>query len=152
MPAKRRGRWKKRLRRSEPTAATGCEPLNRSRTRDSISELPGHFLRHWPHRSVSARHMQETYDSLVSWGRTRFQVVGGALYYPDLKHNTFGCVLRRSPILAWALLETLERHPVADVDIPVNCRDKPGTPLSQRLRGRAGPGPPPPPPPYPPPP
>lgn len=37
-----------------------------------------------------------------------------------------GCVLRRTPILAWALLELLERYPnLPDVAIPFNCRDKP---------------------------
>jgi hypothetical protein len=37
-------------------------------------------------------------------------------------------VLRRTPILAWALLELLARHPMLpDVDIAVNCRDKPGS-------------------------
>jgi hypothetical protein len=81
--------------------------------------------------------MQQTYESLAGWGRTRFQVVDGKLYYPNLQHNTFGCVLRRTPILAWALLQTLDRHAVADVDIPINCRDKPGTPLSQRLARNA---------------
>ena len=41
---------------------------------------------------------------------------------------------RRPPILAWALLETLKRHPsLPDVDIPVNCRDKPGS--SRRGKG-----------------
>ena len=89
---------------------------------ERIDALPQYFLRHWPPRSVDFAMSQRTYqDSLVGWGRTRFQIVGGQLYYPDLKHNTFGCVLRRTPILAWALLETLQRHKdLPDVDIPVN--------------------------------
>ena len=99
-----------------------------------IESLPAYYLRHWPPRSVSFDMAQKTYeDSLVGWGRTRFQIVGGQLYYPNLKYYTFGCVLRRTPILAWALLELLQRHPsLPDVDLPVNCRDKPG---SVRRRG-----------------
>ena len=96
-----------------------------------LKQLPAYFLRHWAPRSVSFEQAQRTYAQLAPWGRTRFQIVGGKLYYPDLKHNTFGCVLRRTPILAWALLELLERHPgLPDVDLPVNCRDKPGSLLS----------------------
>ena len=114
--------------------------LNLTATSVQVSALPSYFLRHWPLRSVSMRHMQETYDSLAGWGRTRFQIVGMKLYFPDLEHNTFGCVLRRTPILAWALLETLERHVVGDVDIPVNCRDKPNSLLSHELSGSRGDG------------
>ena len=84
-----------------------------------IALLPSFFLRHWPPRSVDFRTAQATYENLAPWGRTRFHIVDGQLYYPNLKHNTFGCVLRRTPILAWALLEMLERHQVPDVDIPV---------------------------------
>lgn len=108
--------------------------LNETLALERVGALPAYFLRHWPRGSVGMRHMQQTYESLAGWGRTRFQVVGRKLYFPDLAHNTFGCVLRRTPILAWALLETLDRHAVADVDIPVNCRDQPNSPLSRRLR------------------
>ncbi|KAL1522139.1 hypothetical protein AB1Y20_021779 [Prymnesium parvum] len=95
-----------------------------------IRALPAYFLRHWPPKSVTFAEAQRTYESLAGWGRTRFQIVSGRLYYPNLKHNTFGCVLRRTPILAWALLELLERHPLLpDVDLAVNCRDKPGSVL-----------------------
>ena len=88
-----------------------------------IAALPAFFLRHWQPGSVSFKDAQSTYESLAPWGRTRFHISGGQLYYPDLKHNTFGCVLRRTPILAWALLEMLARHPKQpDVDIPVNVR------------------------------
>lgn len=104
--------------------------INGTQVHQQILGLPGYFLRHWAPRSVSFAQVQRTYAGLAGWGRTRFQVVGGKLYYPDLKHNTFGCVLRRTPILAWALLEMLERHPqTPDVDLPVNCRDKPGSRL-----------------------
>lgn len=104
--------------------------VNGTQVHQQILGLPGYFLRHWAPRSVSFAQAQRTYAGLAGWGRTRFQVVGGKLYYPDLKHNTFGCVLRRTPILAWALLEMLERHPqTPDVDLPVNCRDKPGSQL-----------------------
>jgi hypothetical protein len=104
--------------------------INGTQVHQQILGLPGYFLRHWAPRSVSFAQVQRTYAGLAGWGRTRFQVVGGKLYYPDLKHNTFGCVLRRTPILAWALLEMLERHPqTPDVDLPVNCRDKPGSQL-----------------------
>ena len=93
-----------------------------------IRALPGYFLRHWAPKSVTFQQTQQTYNQLAGWGRTRFQIVGGKLFYPNLKHNTFGCVLRRTPILAWALLELLELHPdLPDVDIPVNCLDKPGS-------------------------
>ena len=107
------------------TAACG---LNATEVRRQIEGLPAYFMRHWAPRSVTFAMAQRTYNSLAGWGRTRFQVMDGKLYYPDLKHNTFGCVLRRTPILAWALLEMLERHPqLPDVDVPVNCRDKPGS-------------------------
>ncbi|KAL3906493.1 MAG: hypothetical protein SGPRY_010529 [Prymnesium sp.] len=106
----------------------GGKRLGRS---PQIAALPEYFLRHWPLKSVSFKQTQHTYNSLAGWGRTRFQILGGQLFYPNLKHNTFGCVLRRTPILAWALLELLELHPdLPDVDIPVNCRDKPGSALS----------------------
>jgi hypothetical protein len=105
--------------------------VNESHVKEQIEGLPGYFMRHWQPRSVSFAQAQRTYAGLAGWGRTRFQIVGGKLYYPNLKHNTFGCVLRRTPILAWALLEMLERHPdTPDVDLPVNCRDKPGSQLS----------------------
>lgn len=100
-----------------------------------INALPGYFLRHWPLKSVTFLQAQQTYRDLAGWGRTRFQIMGGQLYYPNLKHNTFGCVLRRTPILAWALLELLELYPdLPDVDIAVNCRDKPGSPASLRTK------------------
>ena len=121
----------KQVRRARVDADT-CS-LNASLLRRKISSLADFHLRHWKPRSVSLREMQSTYGGLAGWGRTRFQIVDGALHYPDLKHNTFGCVLRRTPILAWALLELLERHPkLPDVDVPVNCRDKPGSELRPR--------------------
>ena len=99
-----------------------CIP-NRTDLGPRIAALPAFFLRHWQPGSVSFKDAQSTYESLAPWGRTRFHISGGQLYYPDLKHNTFGCVLRRTPILAWALLEMLARHPKQpDVDIPVNVR------------------------------
>ena len=122
------------IKRAAAVAATACI-ANHTALDARISSLPQYFLRHWPPRSVSFEASQRTYqESLVGWGRTRFQIVGGQLYYPNLKYYTFGCVLRRTPILAWALLETLKRHPsLPDVDIPVNCRDKPGS--SRRGKG-----------------
>ena len=100
-----------------------------------IRALPSYFLRHWAPKSVTFQQTQQTYNQLAGWGRTRFQIVDGKLYYPNLKHNTFGCVLRRTPILAWALLELLEQHPdLPDVDIPVNCRDKPGSPVHAKTK------------------
>ena len=94
---------------------------------DDLDRLPAYFLRHWREKSISFEKAQETYQNLAAWGRTRFVIRDNKLFYPDLKHNTFGCVLRRTPIMAWALLEMLEHHTVPDVDIPVNCRDKPGS-------------------------
>ncbi len=109
-------------------AAPSCTAVNMTSLSAQRAALPAYFLRHWPARSVSFEMAQRTYQGLAGWGRTRFQIVGGALYYPNLAHNTFGCVLRRTPILAWALLEMLDRHPnTPDVDVPVNCRDKPGS-------------------------
>ena len=117
-----RGRGRGRGRRSTapgPESEFGCVE-NRSLD-GATAALPAYFLRHWPPQSVSFEAAQRTYENLASWGRTRFQIVGGKLYYPNLKHNTFGCVLRRTPILAWALLETLDRYPtLPDVDVPVN--------------------------------
>ena len=132
---KRRGRAKSLD--HQPTSSAPCE-LNTTRIDEVLRALPSYFLRHWPERSVGFRQMLQTYDSLAGWGRTRFQIVDGKLYYPNLKHNTFGCVLRRTPILAWALLQTLDRHNISDVDIPVNCRDTPGTPINQRLMRSSG--------------
>ena len=49
---------------------------------------------------------------------------GGRLLFAPTPPS--GCVLRRTPILAWALLSMLERHPdVPDVAVMFNCRDKP---------------------------
>ena len=105
----------------DPSASSSCKP-NATAHGPKIAALPSYFLRHWPPRSVTFATAQQTYEQQAGWGRTRFQIVGGKLYYPNLKHNTFGCVLRRTPILAWALLETLQRHPsIPDVDISVNC-------------------------------
>ena len=113
MPKRRGGRGRTRK------AAWSCA-TNRTNLVPKIAALPSFFLRHWPHASVNFHTAQTTYENLAAWGRTRFQIVGGQLYYPDLKHNTFGCVLRRTPILAWAFLEMLERHPSQpDVDIPI---------------------------------
>ena len=127
-----RGRGGGRGRRTPAATYTVCSQ-NETSLSERVSALPSYFLRHWPPRSVTFAKAQATYEGLAGWGRTRFQIVGGKLYYPDLKHNTFGCVLRRTPILAWALLELLDRHPdLPDVDIPVNCRDKPGSIRNKR--------------------
>ena len=68
--------------------------------------------------------LRATYYGLKGWGRTFFVIRRGKLLYAAPKPT--GCVLRRTPILAWALLETLERHPdLPDVAIAFNCRDKP---------------------------
>ena len=130
MPAATRPRRKGGSGVRKQLDAQGTCGINGTQVHQQILGLPGYFLRHWAPRSVSFAQAQRTYNGLAGWGRTRFQVVGGKLYYPDLKHNTFGCVLRRTPILAWALLEMLERYPhTPDVDLPVNCRDKPGSQL-----------------------
>lgn len=67
---------------------------NNTAIADRAAALPAYFMRHWPERSVTFEMTQSTYEGLAGWGRTRFQIVGGQLYYPDLKHNTFGCVVR----------------------------------------------------------
>ena len=116
----RGGRGGPRAFATSATPTAGCL-ANATDVGPKIAALPAYFLRHWPPRSVSFATAQQTYEQQAGWGRTRFQIVKGQLYYPDLKHNTFGCVLRRTPILAWALLEMLQRHPgVPDVDISVN--------------------------------
>ena len=53
-----------------------------------------------------------------------FAVHKGRLLYAPIKPT--GCVLRRTPIFAWALLDVLEKHrDLPDVVLPINCRDKP---------------------------
>lgn len=114
------GRGGPRAFAASATPSPGCL-ANATALGPKIAALPSYFLRHWPPRSINFATAQQTYDQQAGWGRTRFQIVKGQLYYPNLKHNTFGCVLRRTPILAWALLEMLERHPnIPDVDISVN--------------------------------
>lgn len=92
---------------------------------DALDRLPAHWLRHFAPGSVSYQQQRDTYFGLKGWGRTRFLIRRGKLLYGPAKGST-GCVLRRTPILAWMLLETLEHHPtLPDVSIPFNCRDKP---------------------------
>eukprot|EP00965_Chrysotila_dentata_P013323 440744-Pleurochrysis_carterae.AAC.2 len=92
-----------------------------------LDNLPALFLRHWPSRSVSFKRTNSAFNSLKRWGRARFTIVGGQLYFSkEPPHTTWGCVLRRTPMLAWALLEVLRIDPqLPDVDLPINCRDKP---------------------------
>ena len=117
---KARGRGGPRAFAASASPNPGCL-ANATALGPKIAALPSYFLRHWPPRSINFATAQQTYDQQAGWGRTRFQIVKGQLYYPNLKHNTFGCVLRRTPILAWALLEMLEGHPnIPDVDISIN--------------------------------
>ena len=108
--------------------AGACPTTVTANDTSAMRELPAYFMRHWPQpRSVSFETAQQTYGTLKRWGRTRFQIVKGKLYFSRrAADGAWGCVLRRTPILAWSLLELLERYPtLPDVDIPVNCRDKP---------------------------
>ena len=98
--------------------------INATAVADALARLPSHWLRHFPPHSVSHVELRATYYGLKGWGRTFFVIRRGKLLYAAPKPT--GCVLRRTPILAWALLETLERHPdLPDVAIAFNCRDKP---------------------------
>ena len=98
--------------------------VNETALGDALGHLPAHWLRHIKPRSIGPRELRQTYSSLKGWGRTLFVISRGRLLYLPTKPT--GCVLRRTPILAWALLETLERHDdIPDVVIPFNCRDKP---------------------------
>ena len=99
-------------------------PFNDTLFREGLQQLPQHWLRHFSPRSISLGQQQKTWRGLKGWGRTLFVIQRGRLLYAPLAPT--GCMLRRTPILAWALLETLERHPdLPDVSIPFNCRDQP---------------------------
>ncbi|KAL1512223.1 hypothetical protein AB1Y20_005486 [Prymnesium parvum] len=101
-----------------------CEPFNTTAFTLGLQRLPAHWLRHHPPRSVSHAQDAAAYRGLKPWGRTRFVVSRGQLVYAAAPSG--GCVLRRTPILAWALLQTLRRDPtLPDVSLPFNCRDKP---------------------------
>ena len=66
---------------------------------------------------------QHTQDSKVGAERdSSSEIVACCMYAPTPPN---GCVLRRTPILAWALLDTLERHPsLPDVSVLFNwCAD-----------------------------
>ena len=95
-------------------------------TEPGLDRLSTHWMRHHAPASINYQQQRSSYAGLKGWGRTRFVIHNGRLLYlPPPKLQT-GCVLRRTPILAWALLETLQRHPdLPDVSIPFNCRDKP---------------------------
>ena len=87
-----RGRGRGRIMPASSACVSNSTDLSRR-----VEALPSYFLRHWPPRSIDFKTAQSTYENLAAWGRTRFQIVDGQLYYPDLKHNTFGCVVRRRP-------------------------------------------------------
>ena len=95
--------------------------LNATAVADGLDLLPAHWLRHFPRGSVSYLQQRHAYMGLKGWGRTRFVIRSGRLLYAPPTAQT-GCVLRRTPILAWALLELLEHDPaVPDVSISFNC-------------------------------
>ena len=102
-----------------------CEaPLNESMLEAAFARLPLLWLRHFGRSSVNAAQEAAAYHGLKGWGRTRFLVRKGRLLFAPTAPT--GCVLRRTPILAWALLETLSRYPaLPDVAVTFNCRDKP---------------------------
>lgn len=105
------------------TAPSRCE-LNATAFSVGLQRLPAHWLRHFPQRAIGHVQTLQTYRGLKGWGRTLFTIRRGRLLYTPTPPT--GCVLRRTPILAWALLELLERHPdLPDVAVPFNCRDKP---------------------------
>ena len=82
--------------------SASCDPLNISSLETALDALPAHWLRHFARGSVSAQQQLQTYSGLKGWGRTRFTIRKGRLHYTP--HSPTGCVLRRTPILAWALL------------------------------------------------
>ena len=111
--------------RAEPVPVVKAESpscaLNATAVADGLEQLPAHWLRHFPRGSVSYLQQRHAYMGLKGWGRTRFIIRSGRLLYAPPTAQT-GCVLRRTPILAWALLELLERDPaVPDVSISFNC-------------------------------
>ena len=104
--------------------ASGLIPImacrfNESAVLDGLARLPKLWLRDFAPLSIGVSQERATYIGLKGWGRTRFLIRRGRLLYAPTPPN--GCVLRRTPILAWALLETLERHPsLPDASIPFN--------------------------------
>jgi ribosomal protein L21 len=88
-----------------------------------LARLPALWLRHWQPHSIGVAQERAAYSGLKGWGRTRFLIRNRRLLYAPTPPN--GCVLRRTPILAWALLDTLERHPsLPDVSVLFNwCAD-----------------------------
>ena len=105
--------------------------INTSEVAAGLDALPSHWLRHFSPHSVSAASLVATYRGLKGWGRTLFAIHRdnrgrGRLLFAPQGLGPNGCVLRRTPIFAWALLELLERHPsLPAVALPLNCRDKP---------------------------
>jgi hypothetical protein len=98
-------------------------PFNDSEVIAGLARLPALWLRHWQPHSVGVTQERAAYSGLKGWGRTRFLIRNRRLLYAPTPPN--GCVLRRTPILAWALLDTLERHPsLPDVSVLFNwCAD-----------------------------
>ncbi len=98
--------------------------FNYSAVSDGLARLPALWLRDFQPHSIGVPQERAAYSGLKGWGRTRFVIRRGRLLYAPTPPN--GCVLRRTPILAWALLDVLERHPsLPDTSILFNCRDKP---------------------------
>jgi len=98
--------------------------VNATAVDDGFARLPTHFLRHFAPHSMAFAQESAVYQGLKPWGRTRFVIHRGKLLFAPTLPS--GCVLRRTPILAWALLSTLKRHPdLPDVAVTFNCRDKP---------------------------
>ena len=112
--------------------------INATAVSVGLARLPAHWLRQFAPQSVGVPQERTTYSGLKGWGRTRFIIRRGRLLYAPTPPN--GCVLRRTPILAWALLEALERHPtLPDVSVAFNCEataqitEHPSTPSAFRL-------------------
>ena len=91
--------------------------INTSEVAAGLDALPSHWLRHFSPHSVSAASLVATYRGLKGWGRTLFAIHRdnrgrGRLLFAPQGLGPNGCVLRRTPILAWALLELLEPPPL----------------------------------------
>lgn len=113
----------RRAHRAAGTCSAHCSShRNNTASKSGFAKLPTYWLRHFEAGSLGLGQEASTYSGLKGWGRTRFVVRRNKLFYLPTPPN--GCVLRRTPILAWALLSTLEHTSLPDVVVTFNCRDK----------------------------
>ena len=78
--------------------------------------------------SVTLAATDSAYEQLPPYARSRFVLVSGMLW-----KATARCIYRRDEVVAWALLQLLERYPgLPDFDVVLNCRDGPLLRLPRR--------------------